>query len=291
MYLVVLQAHAFPNWALQVPADDSNWFYTVGAGSDITEAKKNALGDLATRISVSIQSTSQQFVDAQQQGTEFYLELDTKQSSSTVQFNRVEVLRKDFEESTQTHYILARVDKDSFFDARLQALTQTLSSLDFDASTPLPQSLEKLLKFNWQKQQLAAQLYLLQAYEQPITLQQAKFEQLNQSFNTLASQINIELYSPSTKLQSLLTAWLQKAGFSFSRKEQQPVLSLAASDINTWSGQDQFHYAVKQQTQLVFAFANNVIVERTLVTQAYSTELTQAEAAAWQKLRKQVQTN
>ena len=64
-------AYAYPDWALTPPADTAQWFYTIGAGPSAAVAKQNALAELANRLQVKVQATSQQFVDAQASGNQF----------------------------------------------------------------------------------------------------------------------------------------------------------------------------------------------------------------------------
>src|SRR5205085_3613701 len=53
---------AEPAWVSQPPPNSAEWLYGVGEGTDLEEAKRNALKDAAGRLRVSLSSKTQRSV-------------------------------------------------------------------------------------------------------------------------------------------------------------------------------------------------------------------------------------
>lgn len=264
------------------------WFYTVGAGPSVAAANKNALAELANRLQVNIQSTSQQFVDAQASGNEFYLALDVKQISKEFSFTRVERVKTSYEASNHTHYTLVKVDKLSFFADMHQALAAKLALFGEINATTKREQLTRLLQFNQQRQALFADLYLLQAYQQPVDALAEQIRALQKRFVDLAKRTNIYMINTSSTLTFAVSERLQKSGFLISNDEpltsSSEPLKVVVSEVNTWQGQDQFHHSLKQQAQISFVYQQQLIFQLNLSAQAMAKELTQAQKRVWHRL-------
>ena len=283
------RALALPNWALNPPSDDAMWFYSVGSGSSISEARKHALGEIAARLKVQIQSSSQQFVDAQQKQSPFYLELDIKQVSSAFEFNRVEDLRSSFDTDHNVHYVLTRVNKNSFFEQQEQVLAKQLAH--FSELTDTETALKRLFEYNLLKNKLHSELYLLKAYNIEVEDLKESLAKADQMFKKLAAATPITINSSSVPVNQIIQGWLSKAGFDLFKTSDDANLKVTTTGLNTWQGQDKFHHAIKQEVTLVFSYAGQILLTRDLSATAYARAQEQAQTIAWQRLTEQLETN
>ena len=284
---------AYPNWAITPPEDDSRWFYTLGSGVTNAEAQKNALGELANRIRVNVESTTQQFVSSSRVNNAdseqaFYLELDTKLSSDLLAFNRVEHVRHYYDDNNQRHYVLSKVDKASFFQPRSEKLQHNLDRYRFNQDSSDNEKLEKLLNFTWHKAQLTADLYLLEAYQQPTEALKQEYAVINAQFAELAGNTFVKVISPSKQLKLELSDWLKTKGFVLSADANKLSLTLLASDINQWTGHDNFYHAIKQGFDLAFIYNNQLIAEKAYSDVTYAVTNEGAEQQSWRKLKAQL---
>lgn len=288
----------FPDWTLTPPSDDRLWFYSVGSGTDANDARTSALAELTSRLAVTVQSTSQQFVSSSnnnqgQASADFYLDIDTKQKSNQYSFNRVEVLRQFYDETHKVHYVLARINKDVFFEQLHSQLLTKIERLkptnDFTNNTAT--DLEKLIRFNWQKRSIVQDLAVLKAYQQDVEQIDLALNIMEREFTELANNTQVNLISSNTAELAELKRWLNQAGFNISTKTQSAPLTLFVTSINDWQGQDQFQYANKQDMQLVFVYQGQKIHQQSLSAIAFANEGVVANTKATQLLNKQLNTN
>ena len=284
-------ASNFPDWALTPPGDDRLWFYSVGAGNNVTDARTNALADLTSRLSVTVQSTSQQLVSAENNNADFYLDIDTKQRSNVYTFNRVEVLQQYLDAQHNMIYVLTRINKDSFFEQLHQHVLSQVTQVSINAGDNKALQLEKLILFNWQKRSILQDLALLKAYQQDTDKIDAKLQILESQFANLANNTPISVITQNTTDNNKLGQWLNKAGFNLSVKSNDSALQVLMTNNNQWQGQDDFQFAHKQKVDLAFVFNSTMLYQKTLSAIAFAPTKAVAKVKASQKLLKQLNTN
>ena len=294
----IARAADFPEWTLNPPSDDRLWFYSVGADTDVNDARKNALAELTSRLAVTIQSTSQQFVSSANSNSseataDFYLDIDTKQKSNQYTFNRVEVVRQFYDEQHQTFYVLTRINKDVFFEQLHNQLLERVNRLkpDSELAENKAVSLEKLIKFNCQKRSLIQDLALLKAYQQDAEQIDLYLTLMQKQFGQLAAATPLKLISSNTVNLTSIKNWLSQAGFNLATTNKNNQLTLFVSDINQWQGEDEFQFANKQNMQLAFVYQGNVLQQQTISSIAFANDQRLANKKAEQLLNKQLNTN
>ena len=139
-------------------------------------------------------------------------------------------MQSSYEASNQTHYRLIKVDKQSFFADMQQRLTAKLALFSGVDSKNTSEQLTRLLQFNQQRQALFADLYLLQAYQQPVDALATQLRQRQQRFLILAQNTKIDVINSASDLADAVTERLQKSGFLlFDNDPQSPKLRASKS--------------------------------------------------------------
>lgn len=295
LFSMFFNAHAslnnYPDWVLNTPSDNRVWFYSVGAGSNQQQAQQAALAELSTRLKVSVQSISQQFVDAKNKQVDFFLEQDSKQVSEQFDFNNVEILSEHQDE--QSLFVLVKVNKDSFFNNRLQQLSDNVSRVSPNSLDSPSVKMHKLINFNWHKNTINSELKFLNAFQidtESIAQQLSQIERHNQDF---ASSVKTELVSTdlANELLADIKNWQNKALLNGLNKNSEHSLTIVVEGVNQRHGQDQFNALTQLEANLNFLYEGEIIYTQYLQSQAFSSNQAQATRQAWQLLKGQFVTN
>ena len=287
-----VNAAQMPDWLMTSPNDSDQWFYSVGSGKTRSEAQKNALAELANRIQINVQSSTQQFVEAQNKQVDYYLELDNKFDSEQMNFNNVDVIRTH--QNKETLYVLAKVDRDSFFDAKVKRLINTLNQLEIKETAPLKQKVAKLISYNWQKQTINNEITLLSAYDIKVNIPTDLQSRIEAKSQYLAKNLNLETHIPnnvSHTIKQQLMSWLTKSGLSVDKKSNGQTLHFIATAPNHWIGKDQFNHVNKIEFEVVVLFEDEIIDKKQFSTQAFAPDPVIAKQQATEQIVRQLTTN
>ena len=273
-------------------SDSEEWFYSIGSGSTRSEAQKSALAELASRIQINVKTATQQFVEANNQDVDYYLELDNQFNSKQMNFNNIEVIRQHQDNSYI--YVLAKIDRVSFFNAKIQRLEQQLKQFQTDQSLPLKQQVSKLIAYNWQEQAIADELTLLDAYKvKPVQLADLK-NQIDYNNRLLSKALNLQTHIPAdldASLRQQLEQWLINAGLTLDHKNDGNNLMLLVTSPNQWHGQDKFNHVNKIEIELAFLFEQEIVVQKTFTAQGFAPQKENAKQQANEQLARQLVTN
>ncbi len=91
----VQQKAANAAWVNSIPADNSSYYYAVAEGKTLTDAKNNALADISSRISISVNATFSSSVSASRIGDDEEVASKVKQEVLTkakeIEYSNVEI--------------------------------------------------------------------------------------------------------------------------------------------------------------------------------------------------------
>lgn len=292
--LILPFAHAssLPSWVTAPPGDSLNWFYSVGAGDNEQHARNQALEALSTRLQVTIQTETQQFVEAKDGNTQLYLETDSLLSSSGLTFTNIEILKT-------AHYnndivLLVKVDRQAFFQQIHNQLKNTLA--DFlvpNMPEQLSSALVKIIQYQQSKTNLERKMYLLDAYAfntQALKTLSAKLQQRASklaeliSYRVILANIN---QSGVEQIHQSITQHMQSIGFTSNAKSHQ--LKVVFAGVNIQQTETPFHSAVKLSAQLHYLLDDQLIYQYPLKATAYNQNAQMAKQQALILLQAQLE--
>lgn len=292
--LILPFAHAgtLPSWVTAPPEDSLNWFYSVGAGDTEQLAINQALETLSTRLQVTIQTDTQQFVEAKDGNTQLYLETDSLLSSSGLTFTNIETVKT-------AHYnndilLLVKVDRQAFFQQIHYQLKNTL--LDFlvpNVPEQLSSALVKIIQYQQIKTNLERKMYLLEAYAFNTQDLKTLSRKLQQRASKLAQLISYRIIlaninQPGVKpMHQSITQNLQSIGFTSNTKSHQ--LKVVFAGVNIQQTETPFHSAVKLSAQLHYLLDNQLIYQYPLSATAYNQNAKMAKQQALTLLQAQLE--
>lgn len=122
---VQLQA-ASAAWTNETPSDSSSYYYGVGEGKTLTDAKNNALVDISSRISVSVNATFSSSVSASRIADNEEVASRVKQEVTTkakeIEYSNVEIQQSSQE--GDTWHVLVQVDRNLLAQSYIDKLTK-----------------------------------------------------------------------------------------------------------------------------------------------------------------------
>lgn len=111
-----------PQWVLNPNNSNDLFFYSVGEGANISEAKNDALKQVSAQISVTISSSTTSTKTATTTTYKRNIENITKSSTEKLNFTGVSIVDKAFHSGTFYSYI--KVDKDILFQSQKKEMLQ-----------------------------------------------------------------------------------------------------------------------------------------------------------------------
>jgi len=291
-----------PDWLLSPPSDSDTWFYSVGSGIDVNEARFDALAQLASRIQINVQSNTQQFIEQNNQQVDYYLELDNRFSSDSFDFNNVDIVR-EFNDANSI-YLLVKIDRQSFFDAQAKQLSDTLNTIQLNDDDSTALRVEKLLTYRWQKNKIDNTFTLLKAYQQDINVLEFLQKQIElenaQTANSIKLSLNLkpDNNDPNNSIRNALLDWLQQAGIKsairvdagFSRSANQPLEVVMTTPTYRF-GQDDFHHVTHISTELTFIFQQNLLLQKQISATGFANSTSSATKQAIADIVRQIENN
>ncbi|NVK24807.1 MAG: LPP20 family lipoprotein [Gammaproteobacteria bacterium] len=292
-YSSVTNATELPEWLATPPADSQLWFYSIGNGEDLKQAKNSALAELSTRIQIDVQTTTQQFVQANNQQVDYFLEQDNRFNSEKMSFNNVEVVREFKHE--QGTYVLIKVDRDSFFSAKYIAIEENFAKLLSPENLQTPDSLatklSKVINYQWQKNWLTTQLNILNAYDIDITELNRLKQKIEQDVIEVAQQVSTTLTLPENMappIRSPLEQWVTNVGFIKKANPNSIDLQIIATSANTWQGEDRFNHVHKIEFELLFLLNQQLLSQKRFSAQAFANQAQIAQQHSIEQLIQQL---
>ncbi|MDD5717000.1 MAG: LPP20 family lipoprotein [Sulfuricurvum sp.] len=132
MVLGVFAGENFPAWYLNPPSDDETYFYGVGEGETLRQAKDDALRDIASRLSITISSkVSKNSTQSTSGNSSLYhqdVKVNVESEIKKIVFNSFEVV-SGAQNGTKP-IVLIKVDKEKFFNNQLEILDDIRSKLN-----------------------------------------------------------------------------------------------------------------------------------------------------------------
>lgn len=114
------------NTFMKVPSDSVQFFYALGEGDSVRLAKNSALGDIASRISVSISSSIDNRLSVSREdgieSTSQDIQTRVNAVAKTIEFTGVSV--EETRETEDAVEVLVRVDRDLLYKSYLKKLTR-----------------------------------------------------------------------------------------------------------------------------------------------------------------------
>jgi hypothetical protein len=136
-----------PSWYLESVKNDSLYLYGLGEGSSLQKATNVALNDAASKLRVSISSTTETSMSADRESYSSSLKQNINAIVKDVTFNNYEVVKS--EESVGSFYVKIKIDRNIFVEektAELKALIKDCENRYLEL-TKIPNVLERRGEF------------------------------------------------------------------------------------------------------------------------------------------------
>ncbi len=141
--ITLLGSEKLPAWYLNPPLDDNVFWFGVGEGSTLRQAKDSALADIAAKLSVTISSKVSKSSTQSTSGVSSVFHQDVKINLESevkkISFSSFETV--DSVSSDSKTMVLVKVQKVKFFKDQKQILMDSLTELDRIKSTAANKSI------------------------------------------------------------------------------------------------------------------------------------------------------
>lgn len=275
-------AITYPAWVLNPPTDTQQWFYSAGAGDSLELAQKNALGDLASRLILTVQSSTRSVVDKTDNQSSSFFTTDTLLTSKQFEFSQLNMVQS--EQIDQRIYVLLKVDRPSFFKAVNDSLIEQIEQYKDNEALPLAQRVKQRIRYSWFLPSIASELRMLESYQETQPALSFLLKAFEQPLTHNRASLAYQVVSPSltqaamTKLEQPLT----KMGLTHNNSNPQLVVIVAGANIQ--AGSSQYHNAVKATQVISYVYDGFVIWQHVLEGQAAAESSIEAQKQAEQQL-------
>jgi len=204
----------YPSWYLNPPQNDGAFLYGASEGIDKKSAVDAALNAIASKLSVSVESTMESKKRVSQSSYSKTVTSNIKSSVKKITFNSYEVSKVDTMGFGKT-LVLVQVDRKKFYDRKNQELTSKLrvieSSYSSFASKDPISKLKALDEFNKNIQESRELLFLINTVNSAHSIDKdlKRLEELSQEEEKTKS--SVRFYFRSNKDAALLVEPLKVA--------------------------------------------------------------------------------
>ena len=262
------QKAASAAWINSTPSDNSSYYYGVGEGKTITDAKNNALADISSRISVSVNATFSSSVSASRIGDNEEVASKVKQDVTTkakeIEYSNVEI--QESSNDGEKWHVLIQIDRNLLAQTYIEKLTKIDNQLQNEFDIFSSASIFEKLKLSNGINALLSQtdtIFPLLKTIQP-SFNDGKYSsrytmytnEIRDAQNKLV--FNIQADKNSETLATLLQSQLSNANYKFSESAYNVLIK-----IKTSATQQKIDSANPQ-------FANMIWALRTTTIEAYN---------------------
>jgi hypothetical protein len=258
------QSAAALAWVSSAPSDSVEFYYGVGDGKSITEAKNNALADISSRISSTVNGSFSSSVSATRLGDNEEVALKVRQDvvtkSKEVEYNNVEVQESANENGVW--HVLVKVDRNLLAQTYIDKLTKVDDQLknewDIFASASAFEKLKLSDNINKLLNQTDSMFAIIKVV-QP-SFDDSKYasrytmytKEMRNAQNALV--FNIKADDNSQTLAQLVRSQLSMANYKFSDSSYNVLLK-----IKTTAVQQKIDSANPQFAAMIWALRTTVI--------------------------------
>jgi len=270
------QVESLPQWVTTPPGDSQQWFYSVGAGENKQQAQINALETLSSRLQVTAQSNTQQFVEAKDGTTELYLETDSLLSTSNLTFTNIDIVKTA--RLNNEFFLLVQVDRQVFFQQLHDSIKEKLITYLIDNKAVgianLSPALFKLIQYNQAKGNIQKTLGLLRSYAFETFELDTLITQLQQRAQSIAEKVGYQVVLANTEqkqatdIEVSLINQMQSMGLTSDQKTH--TLRVVFTGINKKTSTTEFHTAVQMSAELIYLLDDNIIYQTPLNAIAFN---------------------
>jgi hypothetical protein len=289
-----VQAESLPDWFVNPPGDSMQWFYSVGMGETKQQAQQNALEELSARLQVTVDTNTQQFVEAKDGNTELYLEADTLLSTTGLIFTNIEMVKSS--QYNNEIIQLVKIDRQAFFQQQHDSLKQQLSNFlpgpEGLIKKTLKPTLAKLIQYNQIKSNISKKISLLDSYAfniMDLEVLTTKLQLLAQSISrTVGYKIvmaNVD-EANATDIKFSIIKQLQTIGITSDQKEH--TLSVVFAGINQEQTTTEFHFAIKMSAELIYLLDDSIIYQFPMTATVFNQSAKLAEQQALESIQVQL---
>ena len=233
------QKEAALAWVSSPPSDTAQYYYGVGEGKSITEAKNSALADVSSRISVSVNSTFSSSVSATRLGDNETVASKVKQDvlakSKEIEYSNVDV--QESANNDGVWYVLVQVDRAQLAQNYIDKLTKIDNDLknewDIFSSASLFEKLKLSTKINSLMAQTDTIFALLKAIKPTFddSVYATRYTSYTKEIRNAQNAIvfSIQADTNSQTLASLIRSELSKANYKFSATAYNVLVKITTS--------------------------------------------------------------
>ncbi len=194
----VAKPKELPSWYMNPPSNNSIYLYGLGDGKNQEEAVKNALSNLASRLSVTVESQYEVDTTIKQGSSNSFAQTSKRNLKSDVA--KIRISNYEIEKTEQmkyNHYIvLVRSDKEKFYNGLLKELDVKLSRAEEQKKLHATSNILKQYTFlketmEGMKESMTAILVLNtlnEAFDDKAYL--GRIEAMNREFDSVSKRIN-----------------------------------------------------------------------------------------------------
>lgn len=214
-------SYSIPKWYLNPIPNSNIYLYGVGEGKTLKEAKNNALNDMASRLSVTIDSSIQQYKNITSSNTS----VGNYQKKLTQNIN-VEVKKINFTNASVTNseilnnsfFVQMKVNRQELFNAHKNAFDLTEQTIQTNvkqsSSLPILERIYALKQLEPTLEKATSQALILNAIENSFVVQPfvKNYQDIQNQAQTLKNNLRVKLSTNLTQkhfaneLLSLLNA-------------------------------------------------------------------------------------
>jgi hypothetical protein len=204
-----------PDFCKHPPADNDLFWFAVGEGPKKNDAINDALNQIASKISIHVNSNYKSRSTETNKHYRYHQEFEIEVHIDTVHFHGYEIVKKN--ESIHTCYVLVKVDKEKYFKAQENKFLQHHESIKqlFHQLKNMHVLAAMKCQKHWHQELIEADKLanILDVFDHPMALQLVKTQhyayrdQINNLFSSVKMLIK---HSPDTRyiashIKSLLT--------------------------------------------------------------------------------------
>ncbi|ACM92652.1 putative lipoprotein [Nautilia profundicola AmH] len=189
-----------PNWYIQTPKDNQNYFYASAESYSKQNAIKNALNDIASRINVKISSNFviNKGIHNQKTYNEIFQQINAQVSN--INFNNYEILKIDKE--NDKYYVLIRINKQKLINNLKTKINIELKKIDFNENSPIKRV---IYSYNilYKLKKIKSDIFILESLGVNISNYIAKIENLKKIALNIIKTTEFNIVTNRYKNQSI----------------------------------------------------------------------------------------
>jgi len=253
------------NWQNNPPADTPHYFYGVGYGKTLKEAKNDALSAISSKISVSVSSTFQSSVTASRVGDDEDVLKNIKNElvakSKEIEYSNVKVLKS--KETSDGYVVLVQVNRDDLvrnYKRKLKKIDNKLKTEweIFQKASPFEKLklASKIEKYLYQTDMIFPLLNTLDE-----NFDDSKYQKRYTKYTKAIREAKNNLYvkikydKNSESLVSLISEYLSDEGVKFSNKNYNVLL-----EVKTKAKKRRYRSTNEKFANLTFALRKTTII-------------------------------